>query len=261
MTRQPLIADTTFIVSHSGIAGNSGLDSAHAWPSLQYAWNWINANVDCAGFLAKVVLEESDNEYTQSLTTLGGIGGGPQGYKSGVLFMGSYDHPERCVIHTAGNCIWNSGNCDLQIGGIKLKSDNGIGSYTSAGANTWFNGGMEFASPIDIWCQMQGRAILGMPKYKISGAKRTHMLSTNGSVIENAVPLVDLAAGMTFGEGYAVATLNSTIFHPSATFASNPANGTRYVGALGGRLTTNSGNPNYFPGSIPGWVDAQSSYS
>ena len=126
VVRPPLTANGNFYIDAALGSDTTGDGSSgNPWATLQYAYNWIQANVNFAGYQCNIHM--ADGIYTGGLVAAGSfIGANNAG---SLLILGNSSDPAAVVIHTTGaDCV------DVSAGGsISLKHLTVV-STTSGGA-------------------------------------------------------------------------------------------------------------------------------
>ena len=266
VVRPPLTANGNFYIDAALGSDTTGDGSSgNPWATLQYAYNWIQANVNFAGYQCNIHM--ADGIYTGGLVAAGSfIGANNAG---SLLILGNSSDPTAVVIHTTGaDCV------DVSAGGsISLKHLTVV-SITSGGAGgdgvTASYAGELFLYDMNFGAcsgnQMYaagGGSVIVMTGYQITGGAQVHAQAAEQGYIEmSSSPArhinVQLIGNPNFSAAFVMAG-DGGIYAANNTFAGS-ATGPRYDAHLNGVILTNNKGVNYFPGSVAGSTSTGGQY-
>jgi hypothetical protein len=266
VVRPPLTANGNFYIDAALGSDTTGDGSSgNPWTTLQYAYNWIQANVNFAGYQCNIHM--ADGIYTGGLVAAGSfIGANNAG---SLLILGNSSDPTAVVIHTTGaDCV------DVSAGGsISLKHLTVV-STTSGGAGgdgvTASYTGELFLYDMNFGAcsgnQMYaagGGSVIVMTDYQITGGAQVHAQAAQQGYIEmSSTPARHIAIALVgnpnFSAGFVMAG-DGGIYASNNVFTGS-ATGPRYDAHLNGVIFTNGKGANYFPGSVAGGVSTGGQY-
>lgn len=252
--RTCLTMNTTFYVRNDGSNSNDGSanDSAHAWLTLQYASDYIKANVDLSGFDATI--QVGQNGTYDGVQVLRPYTGG-----GWVIFSGDTGTPSNIVINS--NIGFQATyHPSYKVQGFKLAGAGmSRGFHVSGGGLIWLSGNMEFGqistANMDaghLFAQQGGTIILNS-NYTITGGSFVHLWCSDNSTMEAYQSNVTVSGTPNFTGVFAFGYKGGVILHGGGTNSfSGSATGGRYLALLNGGLDTQGGGANYFPGNSGG---------
>jgi len=266
VVRPPLTGNTNFYINHSTGSDTTGDGSAgNPWQTLQYAYNWIQANVNFAGW--QVTINMADGTYTGGLVAAGSfIGANNAG---SLVILGNSADPTAVVIHTTGaDCVDVSAGGSIELKHLTIISaaSGGAGGdgVTASYAGELFLYDMNFGncSQNQIYAAAGGSVII-MSSYQITGGSVTHAQAAQQGYIEMSSnpdrPVhVTLTGNPNFSGAFVMAG-DGGIYAANNTFAGS-ATGPRYDAHLNGVIFTGNKGANYFPGSVAGGVSTGGQY-
>ncbi len=253
-TREKLTADRTYYVRSDGSNSNTGLvdSSGGAFLTIPFAYNYIAANLDLAGFTVTIRLSKSGDTFTSGLTiTKPWVGGGAlilQGYDttptnslisttSASAIAVSCALPGKLTIKDLKLQAATAGSC-LDIGGPGIVEYQNINFGACPGSH--------------VAAQVSGVTITATGNYAISGGAESHFRAqASGCVIKAPGRTITLSGTPAFGSGFADALFGGAILVDSMTF-SGSATGPRYRLLGLSSIYTQGGGANYFPGNSAG---------
>jgi hypothetical protein len=241
-------------VSPSGSDTTGNGSSGAPWATLQYAYNWIQAHIDFAGYT--VTIQMADGTYSAGLIASGTPIGATS--ETPIIVQGNMPTPTNVTINVAGtDAISATGGATLQVQGLHL-----IATGTdSDGLSAFFAGAIYFQNVDFGPCSVAhvdaggGGAVSAFGNYRISGGAAIHFWAQSGGYIgtPDAGITITLSGTPNFSDAFAVATTGGQIESNYATvFAGSGATGIRYNANTNGVISTNGGGPHYFPGSVEG---------
>jgi hypothetical protein len=247
----------------SGNDSNDGKTLATAWRTLQYAYNFVQRNIDFAGY--GVTFHCADGTYATGLVAVGICRG--QAGNAAITFQGNNAAPANCLISLAsGNCIAAVSAAKMSINGFKVQISgnystgvmaDGAGSALTLGPMDYGNCGPQGAgNACNQLVAGDGAHIDCVANYSISGGAGAHMIGTaNGSV--NCIGLTIFINGNPYFQyGFVNAQENGTVFLNDVLNHVNTYVGTtqgpRYTVYSNGVIFVNGQGANYLPGNIGG---------
>lgn len=253
--RERLTADRNYYVRTDGSNSNTGLvnSAGGAWLTLQYAWDYVLANIDLAGY--SVLINVIAGTYTTATACVGcPVGKTSTNY---IRFIGDTTTPTNVVLSTtSANCFTAGGGALVQIGGFQIKTTtSGHGLVATGMAQLTVYEKMDFGAVAAGYAQMLGDAggLLSWGSginYTISGGGGYHFYTANGAQINaftRTITLSGTPAFTIFAYGDSLGKLNAY----SITF-SGSATGKRYQVDYNAYIHTNGGGASYFPGNSAG---------
>lgn len=254
-----LIANTIFYVSTTGNDSNNGLTSGTAWLTLQNAYNQIQNNYDCSGFVAAIQL--ADGTYGNGLIASGPISG--QTGAASIIIQGNLSNSSNVIISTSTNCIMAQYGAEITVQWLKITTTgvnpNGVGLNSQNNSTILFNN-IVFGSCGFIQMEAgQSSVIASSGPYSITASSPYHMYANFGGVINTIGAAVTLTGTPAFSSQFAAA-IGGVCQSYSMTF-SGSATGTRYNATLNGIINTNGSGASYFPGNAAGTTSTGGQYA
>jgi hypothetical protein len=259
-TRQRLTGALDLYVATTGSDTNDGLTVSTPFATLQAAWNFIMARLDCGNNYITVHI--ADGTYSRVECTGMPMGGGR------VIFLGNTVNPTNCIIQssTLNFAAFHCLDTLVYVEGVSLHStgnafSHGILAYN---ATVILSGRMDYGACTGghLYAANGGTIIID-DSYTISGGAPLHMAAVNNATVAQlAVPTpgtitVTLSGSPTFSQAFAFVDSNGVVhLNPSNFHFAGGASGKRYSGISGGQFNVSGGGSNYFPGTIAGTVDA-----
>lgn len=251
MARIFLTGDTTYYARADGNDANDGSanDAAHAWRTIPHAYDWIFANVDSAGYNAKIKV--NSGTYSAGGNLFGQGVGGSYNSMCGISIEGDTTTPANVVISTTSNPCFSSTFGNLRVlGGFKLTSTSASAFYASGGGRIDILGPIEYGScgQYHKHANMAGVIVDASSSYKISGGANAHVIAQKFSAIEANQPTITITNSPTFPLGFACA-MTGYILHNSATFSGSLGAGTSPTYSLYYGGVVDTGGSNNLPGN------------
>lgn len=256
--RQKLTTNTTFYVATTGNDSTGLGTAALPWATMQHAYNYIQANVDIAGFSCTISV--ADGTYAAGVVanaapTVGGV----------VTVTGNTTTPTNCVINqTASDCFSAIGTgAEFVIGG-GFSLSNTVGNCVSVGENGVINivGKMNYAlvstTADHIGARTNGLISIGAD-YTISAGAYDHYGALTGGKIDAGGITVTLSGTPAFVRSFALADTLSLVNAASITY-SGAATGQRYSALANSVINTNGAGASYFPGNSGGSTSTGGQY-
>lgn len=255
-----LFANADFFIA---TAGGGGSDSnpgtlAFPWLTRQHAWDFLVSNYDLNGFAAHIRV--LDGAYTDGFRALGTVRGslGP----SSVVYTGNISTAASCSISCVGDCFGGDGGVQYEFKGFKLAAApisgaQGFGIQAGGGSTINFSlTQFDVCGGAHVEAETGGKAS-AVGNYQITGDAPSHMYGHAGGLIFNDGTTITFVGTRTFSNSFARTDDAGGIESVDNTFAGSAGSvvGKRYSISTSGYITTQSGNPNYFPGTIAGTVD------
>jgi len=254
-------ADTTIYVNGttgSDATGN-GLSSNTAFQTPQAAWNVLHARFDLNGHA--VTIQVADGTYTNNaqpiLSASGTIPG--QLYPNSVIIQGNMGNPANCLWDTSGgtlvHCVEGFGGAMFQIQGFRLRSS--YACIESAGSGTIiYYQDIDFSTSAYYHASALWSAFLAAAgNYTISagGANCQHFTAGDGASITVGQGInITLVGNPTFSVFCAATSGGSWGTQPGFLTFTGTCVGMRYYATFNGVVNTETGNLNFFPGTVAG---------
>jgi hypothetical protein len=252
-----------YINPASGNDSNDGKTVGTAWKTLQYAYNFVQRNIDLAGY--NVIFHCADGTYSTGLTAVGFCRG--QTGNSAITFQGNNAAAANCLVSIAsGVCIAAVSGAKFTVNGFKVQVAgnyssgiiaDGAGSALTLGPVEYGNCGPQGAgNACNQLVAGNGAHIDCVANYAISGGASAHIIGTaNGSI--NAIGLtIYITGNPLFNTSFANAQENGTVFLNDILNHINSyvggCQGARYTVYTNGVIFTYGAGPNYIPGTIGG---------
>jgi hypothetical protein len=275
--RLRLSAPLTYYVRSDGSDSNNGLSNtaAGAFATLQKAYNVIAGTIDLGGQTVTVQVNCAANPCTFAPSSgVSSVAAGTSWVGGGtVVFNGDSTTPSNVTLSTTGNADVVA--CSAPISGT-LK----ITGFTLTAAGTGSNA-VNINSPgclvqIDkvifgavpnahLNVSAPGSSIQGIPvgNYTISGGAASHAQASFGGQIQVRNQTITLSSTPSFIFGFAVASTGGNLRMDALTFGGTGASSTtrKFEGETNGVIYTNTGNLNYFPGTIAGVLLSGAQYN
>jgi hypothetical protein len=258
--RNKLIANKNYYVRADGNDSNDGLanNTAHAWLTVQHAFDHIKNIVDAAGY--DITVNIADGTYTSAGRTLY-ISRLP--YMGQLIFHGNTTHPENVIIESTGDSAitlkgyneaktpYNSTN-GLHFEGFQLKSTTAHGFYSEGAAFTFSDIDFSTCGGCHIRAR-RGGVITSKGNYTISGNATSHIFAGScGSFLNLDHVLTATAVGTpAFSSAFAYVEEWGNINITKTTWSGSAA-GKRFYATSYGIISTGNSGLTYFPGNIAG---------
>lgn len=247
-----LTADADYYVATTGSNSNPG-SSGSPWLTLQYAWDYILANVDFNGY--NVTVHVGNGTYTAGVNASGVLTGAKS--PTSLTFIGDTTTPANVIVNVAASwCFLGTYGAQFRIRGFQLLSgdaQNGciVASY---GANILFDSVRFSTTTAYHIYATAGGVIRAAGNYTVIGAAAVHLYSTTGGYIDTAATItVTISGTPAFGTSFAYCRINSILdYRSSVVTFSGSATGKRYTAELAGNIYTEGGGANFFPGNSAG---------
>jgi hypothetical protein len=267
--RTTLLGSTTYYIDlYGGSDANNG-SAGSPWRTLNYAWSWCQNNLDLNGQRLTFQIAE----------TLGNPGLVPGlsvvekmvGQVDYPIFNGLDWNPWGVVIHCQSHCITGFRDATFGVNNLTVmcEDDGAVGILAVWGSkitiqNCFFAkcGFAHMQATKDGWIFANGPYQIwkGAANHIVAGVGRAFI--TGGDAAE-----VQVWGNPTFSNAFAFATEpTSYIGSHTMKFVNGGTNtpatvsGYRHKGTRGGSIVCGN-DPNYFPGSLPGFVDPPGVFS
>ena len=261
-----------YINPTTGNDSNDGKTAGTAWKTLQYAYNFVQRNIDLAGY--RVTFHCADGTYATGVVGVGICRG--QAGPAAVTFQGNSASPANCLVSIpSGACFGASSGAKMTINGFKVQvagnysaavTAQGAGSEFTLGPMEYGNVGPQGTSNTDMHVVAGDGAHINMvSSYAISGGSAAHVVATaNGSI--NCIGLsITISNNPYFNVSFANAQENGTLFVNDilnhVNTYSGTAQGMRYSVNNNGVIFAYGAGPNYLPGTIGGVVSTGGQYN
>lgn len=252
--RRLLLGPVSFYVSP---AGNDGNDGALATPygTIQRALDEA-AKLDLGIYDVDIWL--ADGTYT----TGGRLGGRPPG-TGRIRIRGNAASPGNVIVSTISqSCFVTEDGAVLDIRDLELRTTTGGNGLEASSSSTIFFRNLRFGVVAGAHKQAAsfGR-IVGEGAYSIVGNAVFHSANYSGYVQCQALGTVTLAAGRTFSDCFALASLNGTTIYGGTSWSTTTATGKRYNAITGGGINVWGAGASVLPGNVAGTVTSPGWYS
>ncbi len=244
--RERWTSDREYFLAPNGDDSRSGTSFAQAWATPIFAHENLLWNHDIAGY--NVFLRFAPGTYTGvrgQLAAWGQLVG--QETPFNYNWTGVFGNPSAVKLQGFGFHAHDT--CQLLITDVEI-STNQTGCLGTFAGLLMF-GRVRFVNVpgrYHIWARELG-CMVAIDSYEIAGSARAHAFAFNrGSIMVSNK--VTIAPGVSFDAAFAMPQ-SGIIDYTGATF-SGSFQGRRYACTDGGAVRTGTGNPNFFPGSIPG---------
>lgn len=263
--REVLTANRTYFVRTDGSDSNTGLanTAGGAWLTLQKAANYIQQNIDLAGFV--VTVQVGSGTYTSGVSMFSPFVGGSASQVAGVVFSGDTTTPSNVVISTtAATCFVASFGAKYAVQGFKITTaSSGDGLYASACGQIVVTGKMDFGTIVTgNYCVRAGlnSCIVISGNHNITANMDIWLYADRGGRIEAISGTITLTGTPAFLASCVYARNTGLVYSASLTF-SGAATGSRYTANLNGVVDSNGGGANYFPGNSVGTTGTGGQYA
>lgn len=255
--RQKLTANTTFYVATTGNDSTGNGTAGLPWLTIQHGYDYIAGNVDIAGYVC--TLDVEDGTYAAGLNaTVPTVGGT-------LTLIGNTTTPANVVISTGSNpamAVYN-GVVLICAGGFKLTNTTyqmmarGTGaSLTVSGPMNFGSGGGNLLGQVNAFW---GGFVEILSDYTISGGAGQHYYAAGNGVIRVGGNTITVSGTPAFSGQFALASSSGSLQVYPITF-SGSATGTRYLATSNGTIDTNGGGSSYLPGNAGGSTSAGGQY-
>jgi hypothetical protein len=253
LTRVRLQADTTFYVAPSplGNDNNNGLTEETPWADATFGYNWLRDRIDPNGH--QVFIQCAPGTYAPALFDFP-IVGGP------FTLLGNETDPSQVVFFNPnGTAILALDGAVATIRGITVRASgpssggHGIDCQASRVAfnNIFFDTCAGAQMAVDVAGLLAG-SLGPATTYTIIGSANNHCLAVHAGLVQ-VLGQVTISGNPTFPGGFVSVTAAQSDW-VGAQF-NGTAHGPRYNARAGGIITTETGNPNFFPGDAAGVND------
>jgi hypothetical protein len=259
--RRGLIADTTFYVATTGddVTGDGSVSLP--WKTPQHAWNWIQANVDSAGF--GVTIKLADGTYSNGGSTIVDIGGGTVS----LDFLGNHANPGNVVFDITGTYGFfiNGFVGGIGIDGIKFSgptTKNAIKNQSPGARVVFYQANLEFGNMIGgtgVHAYM-GEVLSYQSTILISGSMATMYVSEGSGNCDIEQTVHTLTGTPAFSTAFAHASEGSACLFWGSTF-SGAATGKRFLGECAGSFRGGLSTLTTLPGNAAGELLGSSTYT
>lgn len=258
LLRYPLSGNLLRYVRADGSDDNDGSanDSAHAWLTLQYAWENICNKYDCRGYSVTIWVNDGtyfgvdSAEFPMNAASV--FIAGLSGDATDVLIDSNSNYCFRFVGNGEGPRIWNV-TCALEAISTGVMADEGA---TVRLNNVHFSS--DDTAGVNIYANQGGRVYV-TGDYTITGDCQFHIYAAgNAFVADSSGGTVTLSGTPAWAAGYAAAIDNSTVL--IANTYSGSATGSRYLAGFNGSLRT-GGGATYLPGNAVGVTESGGRYN
>lgn len=247
LMRTKLAASTTYYVDGDAGSDSTGIGTAgNPWQSIQFGYDYIISNIDCAGFAATISQQGTD---TTGLLADSPVTGAPY------------------ITLTLNGAIATSNPAAIRVfrsGGINL-TGNGTIAGASFGAVCQNSGFLQVAgvtfnavSASHLYAQIGG-VIQIAGSYSIGGNAAQHIVADSNGNISYFPPSGSITVtldGTRAFTTFALASTDGDIGCDSSFVSfSGTATGARYFSNTAGGIFTNSGGSTFFPGGTSGTAD------
>jgi len=250
--RTRLTGNTTLYVATTGNDSTGNGTSGAPWATLQHAINYIQQNIDIAGYIVTVQLQ--DGTYTGGVSSASPFIGGNE---RNVVINGDSVTPSNTKVTVTSPSVaafYVAGaNSGFTLQNIQLKTVTGGNSIQAdQGGTITVGGGMIFdSSPGAHMIATNLGRIYTSGNYSIVGSAGAHLDAVGADIINTGTSAVTLTGTPAFSTAFANSTVLSNLSFSGVTFTGS-ATGTRYIASVNAVIDTNGGGANYFPGSIAG---------
>ncbi|HZR87903.1 MAG TPA: hypothetical protein VFB02_13925 [Bradyrhizobium sp.] len=265
--RVKLTAATTFYVNAStGSDSNTGLDSGHAWQTIQHAINVLATDYDLNG--QTVTIQLADGTYG-SFQVWGKFLGQSQAAAQ-VIINGNAGAPSNVLISSSTTTISARAHAAFRLQNLKVASTDGTGATSCVssqeaaiieigtgfvmGANS--PNGQHFN--VDI-----GGIIDIIANYQIAGAAGSHYWGgNNGNIIVESGLTITITGSPSFSGAFAWISRGTglDLRNGSQNFTGSMT-GQRYFVSSNGVISVYGMGPNVLPGSIAGATSTGGEYN
>jgi hypothetical protein len=264
--RQVLTANRNYHVATTGNDNTGDGSAGSPWRTLQYAADWVQANLDFAGFEVQILL--ADGVYTGGLS----LGGLPLGMTAAGQLVINGDNTDNTAvtIHvTGGDAIFCEAGASIYVKNLTVVAT-ASGGEGGDGISAGYAGVIEFSNVNFGACSgnqiyaSAGGSVIAMGGYQISGGAQVHAQAATGGYIElssspNRHVSVTLNGTPNFSGAFVMAGAGS-ISAANNTFPGTTATGPKFDAHLNGVIFTGNKTVNYFPGSVAGSVSTGGQY-
>ncbi len=255
--RNPIAADTTYYVRTDGSNGNDGSanDAAHAFLTLQGAWDYVQAYIDTAGYTITISL--ADGTYSGA-TDIKGLIPGQTGY--GVIITGSSSAILTSTAAAYNGTLDVSSDASIALaGGIKIQNT-GAGMGLQVNHAEVDTDGVTFG----VAGQAQMNVFMGgvlhlFVNYSITAGAENHIRVYSGGVVDSYDITVTATGSPNFSNAF-VSVFDSGMVESGNVTFSGTVTGVRARVNDNSMIQTFGGGVNYFPGDAGIQVEDGSVY-
>jgi len=253
--RTELAADTSFYVATSGSDANDCLASSTPCLTIQHVLTTLQNKYDLAGYKATVSVGCTGGATYATPININGIFPGQTTLDS-VSLIGDVNTPANCLISipssVSENAISLAGGARMLVKGFALQTTR-YGLFADDGGTRIEFSNMEFRSAYIHMLAHVGGRIIAIGNYSITGGGNYHMDAAGVGAQVVILPNITVSIFNTPSFAtFALAIEGGLIDAAAVTFTGSGATGARYAAEQFGLIATSSGNPNYFPGDLPG---------
>jgi hypothetical protein len=252
-----------YINPTTGNDSNDGATAGTAWKTLQYAYNYVQRNIDLAGY--KVTFHCADGTYPNGLSAVGICRG--QAGPGAIVWQGNSAAPANALVSTNTNmCFGASSGAKMTVNGFKVQqagnytaavNAEGSGSEITIGPMEYGPSGVQGAGNPNMHIRAGGGATVNcVSSYTISGGAAAHQVATaNGNM--NCIGLsVSIFNNPYFNVSFVNAQENGTLFLNDilnhTNLYSGAVQGSRYSVGANGVIFVYGAGANYLPGTVGG---------
>lgn len=253
--RTQLTGNQTYYVATTGNDSTGNGTSGNPWATRQKAWNYIQQNIDLAGYTA--IIQLADGTYTGGFSGSGNMVG--QFSPAQIVFNGNSGTPSNVVINPgSGDCFSAVNGAQLTVQNMKLENSSGNGVEADSGGRIAVGAGMIFgacsANHAYAAGNQGGGGINFGANYTIAGNAISHWQSTSsGSQITVAAGLtITLSGTPAFTQFAGAAQLGEIFLDATVPVFSGSATGSRYNVNVNGAIVTQGSGSTYLPGNSVG---------
>ncbi len=257
---EQLAANRTYYVRKDGNDANTGLtdNNTGAFLTINAAINAAYSKQDLRNFTAFIVVRTGT--YVENLSFSGRPAwAGKSGQKFPIYLTGDTGTPANVVIApSSGKCITANGGAGVDLHGFRTVTTGSDGYHIFAedsGTNVNFGNWSFGASTADHIFSQLGSVVTFDTGYAINGGALNHYHATEGGSIKftaasGTITLTGTPAftGQFAGCAKSMIALVNLLFSGAAT-------GRRFLTHLNGSIRTGTDDPNFLPGSVPGYED------
>jgi hypothetical protein len=256
LTRTRLAGPLDLYVSTTGSDTNNGLSPTQAFASVTAAYNDIRDRYDLNGYQATIHV--ADGSY------------GPQYCANAIVgppvnIIGNATTPDNVLFNNANGAtfIVNLG-ATVNLQGFKLTSGGALGDYynqpcglvvNQAAVCTFHN--LDFGVCAQAHMMSTAGGVLSVPgqgySYTVSGNAPVHLSAWLAGYIAIADSHITIVNNPAFSTAFAHMNAGGVLAGWNCTFTGT-ATGPKHLADTNGVILTNTGNVNYFPGSVAGTV-------
>lgn len=248
--RKSLTANTTYYIATTGNDTTGAGTVGNPWKTLQKAWNYLQANIDFAGFT--VTIQIADGTYTEAFVASGIMPG--QATPGNLIINGNSTTPANVLVTSATQSAIDAVGAKFRIQYMKLTTTGGGNNCLTAesGSVIELGGGIQFGACVSGHIDVGSHSIVSVgAEYTINGNAAYHILVPDGGLLVTGSFTHTLTGTPAFSQQFVNAALGGEVNASNTTY-SGAATGTRFLSQNGGMINTNGGGANFFPGNAAG---------